>query len=130
MEMEAIPQGTRTGRSGTGAVRVANGTDSVAGSAPRRSPPSAAAVASETPGVPYTEQAKHDLQDRVQEQVARFESLNQSLSFRVHEGSGQLMVQILDRNTGDVLRETPPKEFLDLAVRLREMVGFFLDEKR
>ena len=40
------------------------------------------------------------------------------------------MVQVVDRNSGEVLREAPPEEFLDLAVRLREMVGLFLDETR
>jgi len=56
--------------------------------------------------------------------------LNERLGFQVHEDSGQLFVQVVDRQTGDVIRESPPKEFLDLMVRMREMVGVFLDEIR
>ena len=73
---------------------------------------------------------KAALQDTVDSAAAKLEALNQSLTFQVHDGTGELMVQVVDRSTGDVLRETPPKEFLDLAVRLEEMVGFFFDETR
>jgi len=75
-------------------------------------------------------QGTEHLRTRLEAETARLEGLNQALKFRVHDGTGQLMVQVVDRNTGEVLRETPPEEFLDLAVRLREMVGFFLDETR
>jgi flagellar protein FlaG len=57
-------------------------------------------------------------------------TLNQALSFKFHEASGQFMVQVVDRNTGEVVRESPAAEFLDLAVRMKEMVGIFLDETR
>jgi uncharacterized FlaG/YvyC family protein len=70
------------------------------------------------------------LRERVAEESRRFEQLDQSLTFRLHEDTQQLMVQVVDRRTGKVLRETPPKEFLDLTARLREMIGFFLDETR
>jgi flagellar protein FlaG len=56
--------------------------------------------------------------------------LNERLGFQVHEDSGQLFVQVVDRETGEVIRESPPEEFLDLVVRMKEMVGVFLDETR
>ena len=74
------------------------------------------------------ELTREQLEARVERENAHLSTLNQGLKFRVHEGSGQLLVQVVDRNTGDVLRENPPHEFLDLAVRMREMVGAFLDE--
>jgi flagellar protein FlaG len=55
------------------------------------------------------------------------ESLQRDLRFQVHDATGQMMVEVVDLNTGEVLREQPPHEFLDLAARLREMVGYFLD---
>jgi uncharacterized FlaG/YvyC family protein len=81
----------------------------------------------QTPAAPIT---REQLQARVAEEARRFEQFDQSLTFRLHEDTQQLMVQVVDRGTGRVLRETPPKEFLDLTARLREMVGFFLDETR
>ena len=82
------------------------------------------------PAASVTATDEDRLRARVNEEATRFEELNQSLTFRVHEDSGQLMVQVVDRDSGKVLRETPPKDFLDLTVRLRDMVGFFLDETR
>jgi uncharacterized FlaG/YvyC family protein len=79
---------------------------------------------------PVAPPTREELEARVAEEAKRFEQLDQSLTFRLHEGAQQLMVQVVDRHTGKVLREAPPKEFLDLTVRLREMVGFFLDETR
>jgi flagellar protein FlaG len=73
---------------------------------------------------------ERDLIARVQEAAPQLDVLNRSLSFRVHEGTGELMVQIVDRVSGRVLRETPPEEFLHLVTRLQEMVGLFLDETR
>ncbi len=55
--------------------------------------------------------------------------LNEKLGFKVHDATGQILVQILDRETGEVVRETPPREFLDLLARMREMVGLFIDEQ-
>jgi flagellar protein FlaG len=74
--------------------------------------------------------SRERLEDAVRDANENFERLNRRLRFRVHEGTGELMVQIVDRGTGDVLRTNPPEEFLDLAVRMKEMVGFFLDETR
>jgi flagellar protein FlaG len=68
------------------------------------------------------------LEEVVRVAAADIEALNQDLGFRVHDGSGQLMVEIVQRETGEVIRTQPPEEFLDLAVRIREMVGLFIDE--
>ena len=68
-----------------------------------------------------------DLGSVVNEANKYLESLQRDLRFQIHEPTGQMMVEIVDINTGEVLREQPPHEFLDLAARLREMVGCFLD---
>jgi flagellar protein FlaG len=54
---------------------------------------------------------------------------NTSLNFSVHEKTERVMVRITDQNTGDVIREIPSKEFLDLAAKLQEMVGLMFDMK-
>lgn len=74
--------------------------------------------------------AREDLEVAVGQANEDLKQLNQALAFKFHEASGQFMVQVVDRNTGEVVRESPPAEFLDLAVRMKEMVGFFLDETR
>jgi len=47
----------------------------------------------------------------------------------VHQASGVVMVTVTDESTGEVIREIPPSEVLDLAARLEEMVGLLFDQK-
>lgn len=67
------------------------------------------------------------VRELVLESNQALQSVNQRLRFRVHDDTGQLMVQLVDFETGEVVRQQPPEEFLELAARIREMVGIFLD---
>lgn len=51
------------------------------------------------------------------------------LSFRLHEGSGRMMVRVIEVETGEVLREVPPEEFLDTIAAIRRFVGLLLDRR-
>ncbi|MCA9751600.1 MAG: flagellar protein FlaG [Gemmatimonadetes bacterium] len=75
-----------------------------------------------------TPESRDEVKRLVDEADRDLKMLNERLGFRVHEETGQLFVQVVDRNSGEVIRESPPREFLDLMVRMREMVGVFLDE--
>ncbi len=50
------------------------------------------------------------------------------LQFSVHEASGEIMVTVRDESSGEVIREIPPSEMLDLSARLGEMVGLLFDQ--
>jgi len=50
------------------------------------------------------------------------------LQFSVHEATGDIMVTVRDESSGEVIREIPPSEMLDLAARLGEMVGLLFDQ--
>lgn len=54
---------------------------------------------------------------------------NTHLDFSVHEKTDRIVVRITDQETGDVIREIPSEEFLNLAARLQEMVGLMFDMK-
>ncbi len=55
--------------------------------------------------------------------------LNTRLKFSVHEGTNTIVVQILDSESGEVLKEVPSTKFLELVSKLGEYVGFMIDEK-
>lgn len=40
-----------------------------------------------------------------------------------------LMIKIIDDNTGKVIREIPPKKILDMIAKMCEMVGIIVDKK-
>jgi flagellar protein FlaG len=50
-----------------------------------------------------------------------------SLNFIRDEASGRSAVQVLDEN-GEVIRQIPPQELLDVYARIRDIVGILLDE--
>ncbi len=54
---------------------------------------------------------------------------NVDLNFSVHEASGKILVTVVDEDTGEVIREIPSRELLDLAAKLEEFIGLIFDKK-
>ena len=53
--------------------------------------------------------------------------IGSSLNFIYDEASGRSAVQVLDEK-GEVIRQLPPQELLDVYARIRNIVGILLDE--
>jgi len=51
-----------------------------------------------------------------------------SLSFQVHQETGQLMVVIKDVKTNEVVKTVPPEELLDTLGKIKESVGALVDK--
>jgi len=73
-------------------------------------------------------------QEKLNEAVGKINKtvliFNKSLHFVVHEESKRWMVQVIDKETGEVLREIPPKEILDIVAKLNDIVGLLVDVRR
>ena len=65
----------------------------------------------------------------LQASLEMLQQKNTQLNFSVHEKTDRVMVRITDQSTGDVIREIPSEEFLDMAAKLQEMVGLMFDAK-
>lgn len=52
--------------------------------------------------------------------------MRKGLAFKVDETSGQAVVTVLDRDTGDVIRQMPSEEALVLAEKLSEVTGLLM----
>lgn len=57
------------------------------------------------------------------------QSLNADLQFAMHQRTQRLMVQLVNSKDNKVLKEFPPKEFLDMIAKIRDYVGAILDKK-
>ena len=57
------------------------------------------------------------------------EMLTSDLKFEVHEKTHEIMVKFVNTKTGEVLKEYPPKEYLDMIARIRDYVGMMIDKK-
>lgn len=58
-----------------------------------------------------------------------FEEDSTMLSFKVHKGTGEIMVRIIDNNTGEVIREIPPEKILDSIAAILKNAGINVDKK-
>lgn len=56
-------------------------------------------------------------------------ALNTDMRFSLHEKTKQLMVQMINLKTNEVVKEFPPHEFLDTIGKIRDFVGLILDKK-
>lgn len=76
---------------------------------------------------------KRPMKQNVSEVVDGLNSImdmvNRRMEFAVHKETGRLMVNVVDKDTQKVIKTIPPEEFLDLAARIDEMVGLFLDKR-
>jgi flagellar protein FlaG len=51
------------------------------------------------------------------------QSVSSSLSFEIDSATKQVVVKIVDRNTGELVRQIPTVEMLDFMRRMRELEG-------
>jgi len=52
-----------------------------------------------------------------------------AINFKVHEGTGEIMVQIIDNTTGKVVREIPPESILDSIAEIWKISGINVNKK-
>lgn len=72
---------------------------------------------------------KDDLSPIAKELNKILEYATADLQFELHDGTGQLIVKLVDVRENKVLREYPPKEMLDRIAKMREYIGMLLDKK-
>jgi flagellar protein FlaG len=68
------------------------------------------------------------LADQVREQVRQFQQRATSVQFSVDDQNGELLIRIVNRESGEVIRQIPPEEVLKLQERLRDFRGLLLHE--
>jgi len=68
--------------------------------------------------------------ESVTKQIDSFlRSIGRSINFRVDPGSGEMIVSVIDANTGEVIRQVPGEEALRLAQRIEDSLSAFVDER-
>ncbi len=56
------------------------------------------------------------------------ESLNRDLAISVHEDSGLLVVKVTDPATGEVIRQIPAQQVLEVEENIDTIVGLFVND--
>lgn len=80
---------------------------------------------------------QENIQDPTPQQIAEvidganhfFNTINTHVQFHIHEELNTFYVEIRNSSNNEVIREVPPKKFLDMMAKLQELAGIIIDEK-
>ena len=68
--------------------------------------------------------------EKIAEAIKHFvSSMDVKLNFQIHDDTGTIMVRVINEETGEVVREIPPSQILDLAARIDKMIGALFDAR-
>ncbi|MNC54798.1 flagellar protein FlaG [compost metagenome] len=72
-------------------------------------------------------------QEKLEEQIKKLNeaiaSSGKELKFRYNEDAKQLYVEVLDAKTKEVVTSLPPEFLIDLSLKMKDIIGMFLDKK-
>lgn len=54
---------------------------------------------------------------------------NTSLEVKIHEQTRGVVMRVMNRDTGELIREVPPERTLDIVYKMMEIAGLLFDEK-
>jgi flagellar protein FlaG len=81
----------------------------------------------DTQANPITEKM---LTDAVGRMNRLLEGTNRRFEYSVHDKINGIMVKVIDEDTGEIIREIPPKRILDMVANMLELAGLLVDERR
>jgi len=59
---------------------------------------------------------------------SQIHSINREVDYHIEQGSNELVIKILDKETGEIIRQIPEEEFLRLTNRISEFNKSILDQ--
>jgi len=72
-------------------------------------------------------QISQDLLDELEYDITTIH--NVGLEFSMHKESGRTMIKVVEKDTGNLIRQIPSEEVLDLVTRMGEVLGIFFDKR-
>ncbi|WP_049895034.1 flagellar protein FlaG [Paenibacillus antibioticophila] len=52
-----------------------------------------------------------------------------TVEISVHEKTNAIMIKVLNKDTGDLIREIPPEKTLEIVAKMMEFAGLIIDER-
>lgn len=77
-----------------------------------------------------TKSYEEKLKKVIEEANDKLKMVNKKFSYKIHDKTNEIMVKIINSDTGDIIKEIPPEKNLDMIAKLRELAGIMIDERR
>lgn len=65
--------------------------------------------------------------EAIEKANATLRGVNTSFKFSIHEGTKEIVVQVINNETQEVIREIPPQKILDMVAKMWELAGIIVD---
>jgi flagellar protein FlaG len=73
------------------------------------------------------------LDEKLQESVSvlnkTLKAIDKKYEFSIHKETDRPVVRVYDRNSGEIIKQIPPEEVLNILTKIRELIGIFIDER-
>ncbi|QUL58471.1 flagellar protein FlaG [Paenibacillus tritici] len=73
--------------------------------------------------------AEEQLIKTIERAVKSLQGPQTTLEISIHEKTHDIMVKVMNKDTGELIREVPPEKTLDLVAKMMEIAGILVDEK-
>lgn len=77
----------------------------------------------------YLKEQQEELEKQVRKLNESIASSGKELKFKYNDEAKELYVEIVDSKTQEVLTSLPPEFLIELSVKMKEMIGMFIDKK-
>ena len=74
------------------------------------------------------EETRSKIENIAQAMDQYVKSMQTDLKIQVHEATGNIIVKVLSKEDGRIIREIPPEKLLNLAAKMEEMAGVLFNE--
>ncbi|MDH6428691.1 flagellar biosynthesis protein FlaG [Paenibacillus odorifer] len=65
----------------------------------------------------------------IERAVKALQGPSTTLEVSIHNKTHAIMVKVLNKETGELIREIPPEKTLDLVAKMMEIAGIIIDER-
>jgi|GEM_PF-5768489 len=77
----------------------------------------------------FLREQQEELEKQAKKLNESIASTGKELKFKYNDEAEELYVEIIDSKTQEVLTSLPPEFLIELSVKMKEMIGMFLDKK-
>ncbi|OWR27599.1 flagellar biosynthesis protein FlaG [Saccharibacillus sp. O23] len=79
--------------------------------------------------IPQINAAQKKAVEEIQAAMEAVQGPQKTVQLSVHEKTHSIMIKVMNKETGDVIREIPSEKILDVVAKMMELTGIHMDKK-
>jgi len=91
--------------------------------------PESSAQAAPITTIPQIHQDQEKTMQDLKKAIDAIQGPQKSLEISVHKQTNAIMIKVMNKETGDTIREIPSEKILDVVAKMMEFTGILVDKK-